>query len=292
MGLESISEPDDMDMDDDDDENRAEREEDEEEGADEPFFDTREDGEDVRSPSTSPDASVRGGAGASTGTTKSEDFDTEEDPMGPITPRTTFDAGTRSGVVIGSGVGKKDGKREGVRRVFDEDRGEEVVVDDDGDDDDDEDWVDPSLPTPIEPLPSKIRAPTMVQTHSNGSTSSSSSSGVKVNSSSSNKSKKSLKRMSAPLPYIRNPEPPLSGGHFPFPSSVEDTPQQEDYYHEDQWERDQSPPQQQQQQLENGAKLQRMHTARARDGGRTQSGGVKGVLTEDSGGGGRGESNI
>ena len=30
--------------------------------------------------------------------------------------------------------------------------------------------------------------------------------------------------------------------------------------------------------------LQRMHTARARDGGRTQSCGVKGVLTTEDGG--------
>jgi len=60
---------------------------------------------------------------------------------------------------------------------------------------------------------------------------------------------------------------------------VADTPQQEDYYYQQQ--RDQSP-----EMLENGngTKQQRMHTARARDGGRTQSGGVKGVLTAEDGG--------
>ena len=31
----------------------------------------------------------------------------------------------------------------------------------------------------------------------------------------------------------------------------------------------------------NGAKVHRMHNARARDGGRTQSGGVRGILAED-----------
>jgi len=79
MGLGSISEPYDMDMDD--------EEETQDDGADKPFFDTR-DG--TRSSSTSPDTSVRGGA-------RSSDFDTEEDAMGcdtpGQTPRTTFEVG-------------------------------------------------------------------------------------------------------------------------------------------------------------------------------------------------------
>lgn len=73
--------------------------------------------------------------------------------------------------------------------------------------------------------------------------------------------------------------PPEPSAHFPFLSPVEDTttPQQEAF----QQQRDRLPEIQQQQ--ENG-KLQRMHTARARDGGRTQSSGVKGVLTAEDGG--------
>jgi len=237
MGLESISEPDDMDMDDEDDEAQ-------DDGADEPFFDTR-DG--TRSPSTSPDASVRGGA-------RSSDFDTEEDPMGPDTPGQTP-----------VGKGGLPEAFNGKRRDKDVDVGDDDRADDD---DDDDDWVDPSVSTP---LSTKIQAPAMVQTHSNSS-SSSSSSGVKVRS----KSKKNVKRKSASVVHVlRTPEP---SAHFPFPSSVEDTtttPQQEDF----QQQRDQLPEMQ-----ENVKKLQRMHTARARDGGRTQSGGVKGVLTaEDSG---------
>jgi hypothetical protein len=67
--------------------------------------------------------------------------------------------------------------------------------------------------------------------------------------------------------------------HFPFPSSVDTTAsQQEDF----QQQRDWLPEMQQQQ--ENGRMLQRMHTARARDSGRTQSCGVKGVLTTEDGG--------
>jgi cysteine protease ATG4 len=71
-----------MDMDDND------EEEAQDDWADEPFFDTR-DGT-LSSSSTSPNASVRGGA-------RSSDFDTEEDPMGSDTPgqtlRTTFEVG-------------------------------------------------------------------------------------------------------------------------------------------------------------------------------------------------------
>jgi hypothetical protein len=62
---------------------------------------------------------------------------------------------------------------------------------------------------------------------------------------------------------------------------VEDTTthQQEDF----QQQRDRLPEMQQQQQ-ENEKTLQRMHTARAKDGGKTQSGGVIGVLTAEDGG--------
>jgi cysteine protease ATG4 len=139
MGLESMSEPDDMDLD----------EQQEDDGADEPFFDAQHDG---RSSSTSPDTSVKGGA-------KSSEFDTEEDPMGPITPgpnSTTFDA-ARKGA---------------ARDEFDDEDEDDEDEDDDDDDDDDDDWVDPSAPTPIE-TSYPIQAPAMSHSKSNGSTSSS-----------------------------------------------------------------------------------------------------------------------
>jgi cysteine protease ATG4 len=121
MCLESISEPDDMDMDDDDDDEAQD------DGADEPFFDTR-DG--TWSSSTSPDTSVRSGA-------RSSNFHTEEDPMGPDTsgqtPRTMFEVG-----------------KGGLPEAFDDKRRKEDVdvgdQDDDADDDNDDDWVDPSVP--------------------------------------------------------------------------------------------------------------------------------------------------
>jgi cysteine protease ATG4 len=61
------------------------------------------------------------------------------------------------------------------------------------------------------------------------------------------KKKSKGKRKAVPVPSV----------HYPFPVSVEDVPQPR------------------------ASGGQRMHTARARDGGRTQSGGVRGVLMED-----------
>ena len=122
MGLESMSEPDDLDMDEPQD------------GADEPFFDAQHD---RRSSSTSPETSVKGG-------TKSSDFDTEDDLIGPVTPgpnsRTSFDV-NKGGITKGDVEQHTD--------EFDDDDDDEDE-DDDDDDDDDDDWVDPSLPTPIE----------------------------------------------------------------------------------------------------------------------------------------------
>jgi len=114
----------------------------------------------------------------------------------------------------------------------------------------------------------------MVQTHPNGS--SSSGGGIEVKSS---KSKKKAKRISAfVVPVLRTP--PKPSAHFPFPSSVDTTThQQEDFQQQRDWL-----PEMPQQQQENGKKLQRMHTVRARGGGRTQSGGVKAVLTAEDGG--------
>lgn len=209
MGLESISEPDDMDMEDEEDEEGRE-----------PFFD------ESRSPS----------AGAKS---------SEEDAIGPITPgptRTAFDLRK----------GKKG--RDEFEDDDDDDDEEEEEDEEDDDDDDDDDWVDPSVSTPIDSP--RHQAPPMVPSKSSSSTTSSSGgSGVLVSS-------VPKKRQTLVAPIVRPPEAPA---HYPFPSSTEDTPQQQP-----EESREENP-------------THRMHTARARDGGRTQSGGVKGVLTTDDG---------
>ncbi|KII83879.1 hypothetical protein PLICRDRAFT_702172 [Plicaturopsis crispa FD-325 SS-3] len=194
IGLESMS--DDMDMPEDD--------EDEGDGEHGDFFDTR-------SPSTSPDTSVKG---------KGSEVDTEEDPMGPITPgphsRSTFDVG--------------------------EPQKEDEQIDEFGDDDD---WVDPSVPTPIAERKSTLPPPP-----SNGSTG--------------KKSGKKTKKGAVPVRFPSQDEP-----HFPFPVTP-GTPAREP---ERRSASPEAPP----------STGNRMHTARARDGGRTQSGGVRGVLTVDDG---------
>ncbi|KAJ7616137.1 hypothetical protein FB45DRAFT_935358 [Roridomyces roridus] len=122
---------------------------------------------------------------------------------------------------------------------------------DDGDDfvdasaevDIEDDWVDPVPPAPVMLPP----APAPV---------------AKRSKSSAGKGKKKERerergKKAVPVPV------PVPSVHYPFPVSVEDAS---------------SPPPA----SRAGATQQRMHTARARDGGRTQSGGVRGILTEDT----------
>jgi hypothetical protein len=80
------------------------------------------------------------------------------------------------------------------------------------------------------------------------------------------------------VPILRIPPEPFAG-HFLLLSSVEDTTrlQHEDFQQQRDWLSGM------QQQQENGRMLQRMHTARARDSARAQSGGVKGMLTDEDG---------
>ena len=168
IGLESISEPDDMDLDDDDDDaavgvvddNEAEEEEEEEgkvvefdieraageeEVDSEKFFDTLS-----GSASTS-------NASAGSPRLKSDDVDTEEDPVDPVTPGPN----SRFDIVIPSS--RKGGREE---KDVDEYRGFEDDEDDGSGDDIEDDWIDPSLPSPPStsrpgprPLPKPLQQP-------------------------------------------------------------------------------------------------------------------------------------
>ncbi|KAG9311154.1 cysteine protease required for autophagy [Chiua virens] len=231
MGLESVSDPDDMVMDpEDEDEDDAEIiDVDGAEGrpvrlrdAEDQFFDTR-------SMSISPVcSSVKGG-------TKGSEADTEEDPIGPITPgphsRSTFEVDKHEDSTL------KDLSRN--------DDFEEI----DGHEEDDEEWVDPSIPTPLAQSIDRPYAPPITQAKSTGSTGS-------------RKGKKGKKSKKSSVPIVNAPSPPVkSEAHFPFPRSLEES------FHERLDER--------------GNYEKRMNNARARDGGRTESGGVKAVLTDD-----------
>ncbi|EMD42359.1 ATG4-like protein [Gelatoporia subvermispora B] len=201
-----------------------------------------------RSASASPDTSVsvQGAAAKS---------DTEEDPVGPLTPsagKTSFDQDTFEHI----------GKAPELEGVGDED-----------DDSDDEEWVDSEmytppmspeefedaqlLPEPEEPVPavadrippSLTPPPAIAQALSTNSTASGS-------------SRRKKKRTPKAVPLrVSASHPPEQ---YPFPAT--DT-------------EDMLP---QPRPSAEGKRVPQMRTAKARDGGRTQSGGVRAVLTQDA----------
>ncbi|KAI0320566.1 hypothetical protein OF83DRAFT_1258250 [Amylostereum chailletii] len=135
-----------------------------------------------------------------------------------------------------------------------QDKARDVPVRESSMDADDEDWVDPSVPTPRE-----TSAPPMAKSASNQS-SASEDGGKKKR----KKREKSAKEAGG-VPVVKAPSPPppqqqQQQQHFPFPTSTADGAGPEDK-----------------------RRVPQMSNTRARDGGRTQSGGVKGILTNEDG---------
>ncbi|KAL4074355.1 peptidase family C54-domain-containing protein [Scleroderma yunnanense] len=224
MGLESIDEPDDLEIDLEDESADVETSNDklEERPENDDFFDTR-------STSVSPvDSSLKSGA-------KGSEADTEEDPIGPITPgpNSTFEV-DKQGEELENGLSKNDDF-------------EEI---DGNDEDDDDEWVDPSMPTPLAKPTDRPLAPPMEQSKPTGSS----------NSLANKEKGKKGKKKKTTIPVVKAPSPGRMEEHFPFPRSLEES------FHE---------------QTGGGGFEKRMNNARARDGGRTESGGVKAVLTDD-----------
>ncbi|KNZ71586.1 Cysteine protease ATG4 [Termitomyces sp. J132] len=270
MGLESFSEPDpddfllDMDHEEKQDEDE---DEDEDEERDE-YFDTRSPSASTSTSSASASQSgSASGHGGKRARGTSEDVDTEEDSVDPVTPLPN----ARFTIVPPPPPPK----------MRDDDDGEEIkqeMFDDDHDDDDiEDDWVDPSVPTPISSVSSSMHvsppaapaAPTHVRAHTS----------PKMHNKT---SRKGRKEVPVPVPLVKVPTPSSlhrssSHGqsqqqqqqqeHYPFPVTDEVSPPRPEH------------------RLRHTSKGmmggKRMHTARARDGGRTQSGGVKGILTGD-----------
>ncbi|KAJ7171540.1 cysteine protease required for autophagy [Mycena filopes] len=198
---------------------------------------------------------------------RSSEVDTEEDPVAPITPLpgSRFDL-SGGPTPVGAGAGKAAVRTAGD--AYAELEGDDSFVDAGGEIEIEDDWVDPvSTPAPV-PAPAPAVAPTPAPAAP-----------PPLKKSSSSKTKAKSKKKAVPVPSV----------HYPFPVSVEDgagaggampssPPQRErDGERERQRNVTVSP------RAGGGAGVtgQRMHTARARDGGRTQSGGVRGVLTED-----------
>ncbi|KAG6863999.1 hypothetical protein C0991_001174 [Blastosporella zonata] len=252
MGLESISEPDPddllMDMDiEDDEEGQADQdqeEDDEEDGEGGRLFDAQS--ASASTSGTSASGSASGSAHRRDGRATSEEVDTEEDPLHPITPLPN----TRFSFPREEGRNEEEEEEE-------QDDGEHVEREMYEEGDIEDDWVDPSIPTPIHSDPpailvSSASAPAMPK----------------------KKSRNGRKEVPVPVPLVRIPTPSTQGQesqkHFPFP--LTQRPAEEV-----------SPTRQGQRPRHTSIKNteKRMHTARARDGGRTQSGGVKGILPDD-----------
>lgn len=241
MGLESISEPD-IDMPEDDDEL--------EDGSD------SEHGRSRSASVSSPDTSVSAQGGPGSGTGSKSEVDTEEDPIDPITPgpgRATFELGT-------------DEAPEMMKR--EESTGSTSL---DFEDEEDEEWVNPEFtpqtPSPAWSTPSPplhLQAPPMVKSHSVSSTAS-------VESEPHGKRRKSKKSSSSQgtisRSHSRREKQASTQSHeqYPFPSDPafdDEGPKQPAVIRE-------------------SKRVPQMRTAKARDGGRTQSGGVRGVPTDD-----------
>jgi len=317
MGLESISEPDDMDLD----------EEDEEavEGEGEQFFDTLSQSGSASVSSASNNGENRVGRRRKRRDEQgqSEEVDTEEDPVGPETPGPT----SRFDIINPPLMRRKKGKGHDVEDEDVEQEGDLAFRAEDaegfGDEESDieDDWIDPSLPTPTPtgpPVPAKDNKSYAASSSSSPpsssnlpplakgkAASSAPSSSAKVASSSSapaksasgsgsgsGKTKRTKKQVPVPVPAVRLPVPPQE--HYPFPvAPVDDLSSSTGsiaapLYNQDGKERMRNSSTKggrsnQGQGLGQGGPptQHRMHTARARDGGRTQSGGVKGILTDD-----------
>ncbi|CAL1697204.1 unnamed protein product [Somion occarium] len=202
----------------------------------------------VSSPDTS--VSARGGA------------DTEEDPVDPVTPgapKTSFDMNSQDKLFERSASIGSDAGDEGTSLSFD--------------DEEDEEWLDPSeMPQTPLPLwnPPPIALQQSVSMHAPSlSASRSSSSSISRESRASAESKKPRER--------RRTKKSTSSGHTITRTSSSHQSQQPQYpfpatHPEEDLAKSTSSP----------GRVPKMRTAVARDGGRTQSGGIKGLIPDDA----------
>ncbi|KAJ3776030.1 hypothetical protein FB446DRAFT_348957 [Lentinula raphanica] len=249
MGLESMSDPDEVDT-------LEFGDEDDSRIGDDPSIDVS-----IKSRSRSASLSLSSqhgsGGGGRSDRSKSEEIDTEEDPVDPITPgpsATRFDSSVVH-VPLASEAHVQESSFDG--------------------DDIEDDWVEPSIPsTPVHPSHGPqsstddstgvVIAPPMKKTRSTSSTAS--------------KKKKPKKQVPVPVPRVKLPSAAES---FPFPVATEDISAEGPISLS--YSSSSSTSGAGDDSVGVGAAIRekRMHNARARDGGRTQSGGVKGVLTDD-----------
>ena len=203
---------------------------------------------------------------------RSSEVETEEDPIDPITPHaTTFSEQSTvqktkvkaKGKTIPGGFGDVDD---------DDDDDEDLCVGGDGDIEDD--WVDSGLITPPSVFSSSKSEVEVVKAESVTSEEgtelkSKPSSGSKHRDKGRQPSKSKSRRPrinSKTVPIVETTTTATIAQHYPFPSSTTGELEVEDDKKED-----------------DGRRIPQMRTTKARDGGRTQSGGVRGILLTDDG---------
>jgi len=204
---------------------------------------------------------------------RSSEVDTEEDPIGPITPHAATFA--ERGIVQGA---KVRGKERTVPGGFgdddddDDDDDENLVVG--GEEDIEDDWVDSGLITPPSVLSSGksevevMKAESAISEEGARSKSNPKSGSKRRDKDKERQPSKSKSRRpdttSKTVPIVEKITAATIAQHYPFPSSTTGEVETEDDKKEN-----------------GGRRIPQMRTTKARDGGRTQSGGVRGILVDD-----------
>ena len=200
------------------------------------------------SPRGSPDGSLQGSAVG--GSVKSE-VDTEEDPIAPLTPsagKASFDI---------------DAPERMKRAASNQSTQDSLSFDDE----DDEEWADPpEFSNPHLPLADSAPVTGMSSPESPPAVAPSRSASSATSKGSGKTTRRKTKKSSGSTKTPRPAPHQEAQMQYPFPAA---DPEEEE---------PEPPPQMQAQ----GKRVPQMRTAKARDGGRTQSGGIKGVLMDDA----------
>jgi cysteine protease ATG4 len=204
---------------------------------------------------------------------RSSEVETEEDPIGPITPHAATFPEQR--IVRGTKVKAKEKTIPGgFGDEDDDDDDDDEDLDVGGEGDIEDDWVDSGLITPPSVVSSSKSEVEVMKAESvtgeEGSKSKSKSkSGSKHRDRESRSSKSKSRRpdiTSKTVPIVETTTAATTAQHYPFPSSTTGEVEMGGDRKED-----------------DGRRIPQMRTTKARDGGRTQSGGVRGVLLTDDG---------
>ena len=235
------------------------------------------------STSTSEGMSLRGDDARETGEDsqangdgkRSSEVDTEEDPIDPITPHAPTFAEQR--IVQGTKVKGKEKRIPGGFGDEDDDEDEDEDLGVGGEGDIEDDWVDSGLMTPPSVMSSsksevEVTKVEFAMGEEGASSKPKSKSGSRHRDRDKEKDRQTSKSKSRrpdttskTVPIVETTTAATIAQHYPFPSSTTGEVETEDNTED------------------SGRRIPQMRTTKARDGGRTQSGGVRGILLTDDG---------